>query len=145
MLRESIPSVEKLVEPDRVHRLCYVDPDLFELELKNIFEKTWVYAGHESQVPKAADYSTFLIGRQPMALLRDADGKVGVFHNRCPHRGAKLLTLLHGNVGKEIRCSYHGWRFGLDGRVEAIPQPQGYEGTRLNKDDPQFSMVRVPC
>src|SRR5438128_10464938 len=90
MLRERIPSIEKLVEPDRVHRLCYVDPDLFELELSNIFEKTWVYAGHESQVPKPGDYSTFDIGRQPMVMLRDASGRISVFHNRSAHRGAKL-------------------------------------------------------
>ena len=45
MLRERIPHLSKLVEPDRVHRLCYIDPGLFELELTNIFEKTWIYAG----------------------------------------------------------------------------------------------------
>jgi phenylpropionate dioxygenase-like ring-hydroxylating dioxygenase large terminal subunit len=144
MLNERVPNVGKLVEPDRVHRLCYTDPDLFELELKNIFEKTWVYAGHESQVPKPGDYWTFDIARQPMVMLRDANGRIGVFYNRCPHRGAKLCTLRGGNVGKEIRCSYHGWRYGLDGKLEAIPHEQGYEGTRLNKNDPQFSMARAP-
>jgi phenylpropionate dioxygenase-like ring-hydroxylating dioxygenase large terminal subunit len=144
MLRERIPHLAKLVEPDRVHRLCYTDPELFELELANIFEKTWIYAGHESQVPKPGDYSTFDIGRQPMVMLRDARGGIGVFHNRCPHRGAKLCNLLHGNAGKEIRCSYHGWRFALDGKLDTLPQPQGYEGTRLNRDDPQFSMAPAP-
>jgi phenylpropionate dioxygenase-like ring-hydroxylating dioxygenase large terminal subunit len=134
----------KLVEPDRVHRLCYTDTELFELELERIFKKTWVYAGHESQVPKSGDYWTFDIARQPMVLLRDANGKVGVFFNRCPHRGAKLCTLQGGNIGKEIRCSYHGWRFDLDGCLIAIPHDQGYEGTRLSKSDPAYSMAPAP-
>ena len=137
-------NVGKLVEPDRVHRLCYTDPEVFELELEHIFAKTWVYAGHESQVPKPGDYWTFDIARQPMVMLRDAKGKVGVFFNRCPHRGAKLCTLLGGNAGKEVRCSYHGWRFELDGRLLAIPHDQGYEGTRLSKADAAFGMARAP-
>ena len=64
MIKQKPANLEQLVEPDRVHRLCYTDQEIFDLEMKNIFEKTWVYAGHESQVPKPGDYWTFDIGRQ---------------------------------------------------------------------------------
>ncbi|MSQ69910.1 MAG: ribosomal subunit interface protein [Betaproteobacteria bacterium] len=144
MAHQRIPTPDQLVEPDRVHRLCYTDPGVFELELKNIFEKTWVYAGHESQVPKPGDYWTFDIGRQPMVLVRDAKNKVHVFYNRCPHRGIKLCASLHGHAENAFACSYHGWRFDLDGRLDSIPHLKGYDGTRLSLADPQFSMAHAP-
>ena len=63
MLHEKIPNLANLVEPDRVHRACYVDQDIFDLEIKHIYEKTWIYCGHETQIAKAGDYWTFQIGR----------------------------------------------------------------------------------
>ena len=63
--------LDQLVEPDRVHRRCYTDPEIFELEMRNIFERIWVYCGHESQVPNAGDYYAVTIGRQPMVMVRN--------------------------------------------------------------------------
>ena len=50
------PISPSCVEPDRVHRSVYSDPAIFELEMDRIFEKVWIYFGHESQVPKPGDY-----------------------------------------------------------------------------------------
>jgi len=50
MLHERIPNLAKLVEPDRVHKSVYTDPQLFELEMERIHERYWIYCGHESQV-----------------------------------------------------------------------------------------------
>ena len=79
-----------LVQPDRVHRSVYTDQGLFDLEMENIFEKIWVYCGHESQIPNPGDFWTFQIGRQPMLMVRAEDGKIHVLYNRCTHRGATL-------------------------------------------------------
>ena len=43
-------STQALVEPDRVHRSVYTDPNIFAREMQEIFEKVWVYCGHESQI-----------------------------------------------------------------------------------------------
>jgi len=86
----SLPSLQSLVEPDRVHRSVYTDPAIFDLEMRNIWERTWVYCGHESQVPQVGDYHTLQIGRQPMVMVRQKDGSVRVLYNRCPHRGVQL-------------------------------------------------------
>ena len=56
-------NLSALVEPDRVHRSVYTDPAIFDAEMEHIWEKTWVYCGHESQVPKVGDYWTLQIGR----------------------------------------------------------------------------------
>ena len=53
MLHERIPDLSKFVEPDRVRKEVYTDPQVFELEMERIHERVWIYCGHESQVPKA--------------------------------------------------------------------------------------------
>ena len=139
-------NIASLVEPDRVHKTVYTDQQIFDTEMEKIWERTWVYCGHESQIPQVGDYYALTIGRQPMIMVRHGDGSVRVLHNRCPHRGVQLVGNLKGNTGSAFVCSYHAWSFHLDGKVRAIPLAKGYEGTRLTRDNPDCSMkcaVRV--
>jgi phenylpropionate dioxygenase-like ring-hydroxylating dioxygenase large terminal subunit len=137
-------SIDELVEPDRVHRTVYTDQEIFDREIEQIFEKVWVYCGHESQVKAPGDYYTVQIGRQPMIMVRDRSGAIHVLHNRCPHRGVELCGAMSGNTGSSFVCSYHAWSFHLDGSIRGIPLPQGYEGTRMNSANPDCSMKRAP-
>ena len=82
------------------------------------------------------DYCTTLIGRQPMIMVRDEDGDVNVLYNRCAHRGTMLCSDRAGNTGNSFMCSYHGWRFHLNGRVKTIPVMSGYDNTRFSLDSP---------
>ena len=135
---------EKMVEPDRVHRLAYTSQEVFDLEISNIFEKVWVYCGHESQVKNVGDYATLQIGRQPMVMVRGKDAQVRVLYNRCPHRGVQLCGGLKGNTGNNFVCSYHAWSFHLDGKLESMPLQKGYDGTRLTRDNPDCHMKAAP-
>ena len=92
MPNEHHTEVNGLVEPDRVHRRCYVDEDVFDLEMERIFHTTWIYVGHETQVPKPGDYWTTIIGRQRMILVRGKEQGVHVLFNRCPHRGSLMCN-----------------------------------------------------
>lgn len=118
-----------LVEPNRVHRRVYSDPDIFDLEVDRIFGQAWVYVGHDSQVPKPGDYITTKLGRQPVIMARHADGVVRVFHNRCPHHGSMICGDRAGNTGRTFTCMYHGWVFGTDGALLSVPLPEDYDGT----------------
>ncbi len=132
MLRENVPDLSRFVEPDRVRRELYTDPEIFELEMQRIHERVWIYCGHLSQIPKAGDYYTVQIGRQPMIMVRRSDGGVSVLYNRCPHRGNMICGDQKGNTGDQFRCSYHAWTFHQDGRLKNIPMMEsGYQGTRL--------------
>lgn len=133
----------KLVEPDRVHRRVYADPAIFDREMDRIFERIWVYCGHESQVPQVGDFYTVQIGRQPMLMVRGNDRSISVLHNRCPHRGVQLVGAQKGNSGSALVCSYHAWSFHLDGSIRSRPLPKGYDGTRLNLDNPDCSVKRA--
>ncbi len=141
--------LQSLVEVDRVHRRCYSDPDIFELEMKNIFEKTWQYCGHESQIPKPGDYYTFQIGRQPMVMVRGEpsashpEGAISVLYNRCPHRGVQVCGSRAGNAGDKLTCPYHAWRFHYDGSLESVPLEKGYRDTRFDRNSPEFQMTKA--
>ena len=136
--------VDELVEVDRVHRSVYTDQEIFDREMENIFEKIWVYCGHETQVAKPGDFHTVNIGRQPMIMVRGTDGRINVLYNRCPHRGVQLCGSRSGNTGSTLVCSYHAWTFHLDGRIKGIPLVKGYEQTRLTTDNPDCSMRAAP-
>lgn len=136
-------NLASLVEPDRVHKRVYTDEAIFDAEMERIWERTWVYCGHESQVKAPGDYHAVTIGRQPMIMVRTAEGSVQVLYNRCPHRGVQLVGNQCGNTGSAFVCSYHAWSFKLDGSVRAIPLAKGYEGTRLTRDNPDCSMKRA--
>lgn len=135
--------LDHLVHPDHVHRDVYTDPELFEIEMDRIFGRAWVYIGHESQVPNAGDYWTTLIGRDSVVMVRDKAGNVNVLHNRCPHKGAKVVTEGCGNTGPMFRCPYHAWTFKLDGALMGVPHRSWYDGTGFDPKEGGFSMPSV--
>ena len=40
--------IGRLIEPGRVHRRVYTDPDVFEMEMELIFGRAWLFVGHTS-------------------------------------------------------------------------------------------------
>ncbi|MCZ8102221.1 MAG: Rieske 2Fe-2S domain-containing protein [Burkholderiales bacterium] len=127
--RDDPAALRALVREDAVHRDVYVDGEVFELEMERLWSRTWVYVGHDSQVPKAGDYATADVAGRPVMMVRGEDGAVRVVMNRCAHKGAKLVSEGQGSVGRFFRCPYHAWAYELDGRVRAIPLKSGYEQT----------------
>ncbi|MCH8531799.1 MAG: aromatic ring-hydroxylating dioxygenase subunit alpha [Saccharospirillum sp.] len=128
-------SLEERVKEDRVHKSLYSDPEIFEQELDRIFNNTWVWVGHESEVPEVGSYKTATIGRQSVILSRDRKKELHVLVNRCKHRGA---TVCEGKKGKTraFTCPYHGWGYALNGELRALPKPEEYEGVIDKKDYP---------
>jgi 5,5'-dehydrodivanillate O-demethylase len=59
-----------------------------------------------------------LLGEE-LVLYRMRSGSFGLIERHCPHRRADFAN---GYVEEDgIRCSYHGWKFGADGRCLAQP------------------------
>ena len=135
--------IEALIRPQQVHRDVYTSPEVFALEMKHLFPNSWVYVGHESQVPKQGDYITAQIGDQPILIVRHTDNEVKVLYNRCPHKGTKIVIDKAGNTGKFFRCPYHAWSFKTDGCLLAIPLKKGYEGTGLEQTEAAKGLAAV--
>lgn len=144
MYRGQPQLIRNLVRDDEVHRDVYVSPEIFDLETEYLWRRTWVFVGHESQVPSAGDYYSTEIARQPLIMLRDGSGEVVVIMNRCAHKGARLVSARSGHCeGGVLRCPYHGWTYRLDGSVRSIPLRSGYEGTCLGTAAASKGVVRL--
>ena len=129
-------ALRALVRPSEVHRALYLDPALFELEMRQLWRNTWIYLGHDSQVPHPGDFYSTQIAREPLIMIRGADGRVRVLPNRCAHKGTKLLGAVSGKCpGGTIRCPYHGWTYRLDGSLRTVPLKSGYEGTGFEQSE----------
>jgi phenylpropionate dioxygenase-like ring-hydroxylating dioxygenase large terminal subunit len=131
--------IAKLIEPGRVHRRVYTDPDIFELEMERVFGRSWLFVGHTSQVPQAGDFVTTELGRQPVVMTRHRDGSVHVLLNRCTHRGAKVVNERKGHSPR-LTCCYHGWTYDTDGRLVTVPVP---EGCAADFDKSAFGLARA--
>lgn len=135
--------IRALVESDRVHRDVYCDPELFELEMQRLWSDTWIYVGHDSQVPQPGDYYTAEIARQPVVMLRAPDGSLGVLLNRCAHKGSKVVSAASGNCRGQLRCPYHGWTYRTDGSLRTVPLKSGYAQTGFESSAASKGMRRV--
>jgi phenylpropionate dioxygenase-like ring-hydroxylating dioxygenase large terminal subunit len=117
--------MREMIEPGRVHRDIYLDPEIFEIEMDRIFGRAWIYVGHDSQTPDPGDFITTSIGRQPVVMSRHTDGEIYVLFNKCGHRGAIVCNDARGNA-KKFQCLYHGWVYNTDGTLRGVPLPEGY-------------------
>ena len=109
----------------RVNRQVFTDPDIMALEQRRVFERSWIYAGHESEIPRAGDFvSRDVIGR-PVILARGADGVVRVLLNTCTHRGSLVCLEKRGNC-KTFQCYYHAWTYNNQGELIGVPGGERY-------------------
>ena len=94
----------------------YNDERLFEIDMQEIFQKEWLIAGMTCEIPTKGNFLTLQVGKNPIIVIRGAEGQVHAFHNVCRHRGSRLCTSEKGKVAKLV-CHYHQWTYELDGRL----------------------------
>lgn len=124
----------------RVRRTAFTDPAVLERERREIFDRCWLYAAHESELPKPGDYLTRKVGGRPLIILRDQRGVIRVFLNTCTHRGNQLLREKSGNA-RVLSCFYHAWGFDLTGKLVGLPGDDAYTA---HFDRDQMGLVPVP-
>src|ERR1700682_6801141 len=94
----------------------YLDPAILEQEKDRIFYRTWQLVAHMSELARAGDFKPGTILDEPILLTHAQDGKLRGFYNVCRHRAAQVVTT-RGNR-KSLQCGYHGWVYGLDGKLQ---------------------------
>lgn len=124
-----------------VRRDVFTDPDLFELEMRKIFEGTWIFVAHESQIPEKFDFFTTSIGRHPIILTRSGSGQIKAYINACSHRGAALERTRRGRH-QFFTCPYHGWVFDTDGKcLQVTDQEVGNYPAGFDAQDRSLKQV----
>jgi len=121
--RPVVDSVELVPPPPGINLAprAFTSREIFEIEQRAIFAKSWVHVADLRDVASPGDYATAMIGRTPVIVLRDRkSGELRGFLNACRHRGAQLLDG-KGTCDKQIKCPYHAWSYGLDGALLGIP------------------------
>ena len=102
----------------------YSDAELHERARARVFARSWqlVADADRLRAPGQVLPVTLLEGclDEPLLLTRDRDDRLHCLSNVCTHRGN--LVCESESVENQLRCRYHGRRFGLDGKFQFMPE-----------------------
>ncbi|KAK5069120.1 hypothetical protein LTR64_008456 [Lithohypha guttulata] len=112
----------------------YTSQEMFELERRAIFSKKWLLTTHAGRLPQPGDWLKFDVTGYEIVLARDRQGKINGFHNVCRHRAFSVVEGKQGNA-KIFACRYHGWSYGLDGKLAKAPKYDELEGFNKTKNN----------
>ena len=121
-------TLTKLIEsqPPRaaLKQAFYTDNDIYQRDVEEVYLKSWLYAGHLSEIPKTGDWFLFEMAGESVIIVRNAEGHVSALLNVCRHRGSKICLENRG-CSRKLVCRYHGWSYDLDGRLHSAAHMPG--------------------
>ncbi|MBI1179927.1 MAG: Rieske 2Fe-2S domain-containing protein [Alphaproteobacteria bacterium] len=119
----------------------YYSRDFAQKEWDHMWTRIWHIAGRVSEIPEPGDYVTHKFLRESVVVFRQRDGGIRAFYNSCRHRGNRLAWAQSGG-GDGLTCSYHGWKWGIDGVLEHVQDPEDFDdGNPCGR----LKLVEVPC
>jgi choline monooxygenase len=115
-----------LAEAHTIPAPWYTDSKIADLELQNVFSRTWQTVGRTEQVEKPGQYVTATVAGEPVVVVRGGDNKLRAFFNVCRHHA---MTVMNEPCGHSpyLRCPYHGWTYNLEGELRGMTE---FEGVR---------------
>ncbi|GAD95714.1 Rieske 2Fe-2S family protein [Paecilomyces variotii No. 5] len=134
-----ITAIENLALPSSWYRSAA----LYELERRAIFAKEWMFVAHKNRFTKPGDYVRYEIAGFPFFLIMDRQKEIQGFHNVCRHRAYPVIHPDAAESGTKsiLACYYHGWSYGLNGKLAKAPQFQ--DVPNFNKEDNGLLPVHV--
>ncbi len=131
LLQETLPSS------------AYTAPTSFAREKEAIFVNNWFCSAREDEVAQPGDAIVIDVLGESIILARLKDGSLRAHYNVCRHRGSRLCGSdakwgleLNGDIDRGfIRCPYHQWTYGLDGRLITAPhlsRTPGFDAQRFS-------------
>lgn len=135
-------SVKQLVaRQEEKHSLAqafYRDPEIYEREIERIFLRSWLYAGHISEIPNVGDWFLFEFDKESVVIMRSSESDVSALLNVCRHRGSRVCLKASGH-SKRLTCRYHGWTYDMDGSLRAA----AHMGDDFDKSGHGLHRIRV--
>jgi p-cumate 2,3-dioxygenase alpha subunit len=117
----------------RVNRRAFTDVAVLDYERREIFDRCWLYAGHESEIGNPGDYVTRKVAGRPLLIVRSATGEPKIFLNSCTHRGNMVCREKTGSA-RVFSCFYHAWTFNTQGELIGVPGQESYTPAFDKKD-----------
>lgn len=118
------------------------DPDIYQLELEKIFQNTWQFLGHESEIgAEPGSYITRWMVNDPVIVVRNENNEIKAYLNSCTHRGTQLCTADRGKK-KTFTCPYHGWSFNIEGELVGIVAGNKVYGEEMVR--PEWNLREIP-
>jgi len=113
----------------------YTDQSIYTRDIEAVYLKSWLYAGHLSEIPAAGDWFLFEMAGESVIIVRNAGNEVSALLNVCRHRGSRVCLESRG-CSRKLVCRYHGWSYDLDGRLHSaahMPDDFDKSSIRLKK------------
>ena len=135
--------MSKLVDTNggRVSREIFCNQEIYDQEMEQVFARSWLFVGHESQIPNVGDFMRSRMGEEQVIVTRDKDHQIHVLLNSCRHRGNMVCRYDEGNA-LAFTCSFHGWVYDTSGAIVGLPfNDGGYDG--MPKQDWGLLQARV--
>jgi phenylpropionate dioxygenase-like ring-hydroxylating dioxygenase large terminal subunit len=98
----------------------YGDAGIYALELERIFNRSWIFVAHESELPERGDFVRRFIGDGQWIIVRGDDGAIRALFDSCRHRGVHVCSGDRGRTSA-FHCPYHGWTYKNDGTLIGVP------------------------
>lgn len=113
LLAELYPNIAdyRTISTDR-----YYDKDIMQREWDKMWTKVWLFAGLQTDLKEVGDWLTYEIGKHSIVVVRTAPDQIKAFYNVCRHRGNAIVVGDFGKGYKCFECSFHSWRWKLDGK-----------------------------
>ena len=117
----------------------YHSAEVFEVERERLFQGSWFCVGRADEAVATGSFVAADVAGESVLIVRGEDGALRAFLNVCRHRGSQLCE--GSGTVKAIRCPYHAWSYGLDGRLLSTPNVRREE--RLPRDQLRLHEVSV--
>jgi glycine betaine catabolism A len=109
-------------------RPMYVDPEHWVREREAVLHREWFCVGRRADLGLSGTSRVAVVdvAGESVILTADAAGRLHAAYNVCRHRGSQVVPVESGTAPVSfelgaLRCPYHSWTYGLDGRLLRSP------------------------
>jgi phenylpropionate dioxygenase-like ring-hydroxylating dioxygenase large terminal subunit len=116
----------------------FTSPEVLGRERDLIFGRGPHFLGLSASVPSAGSWRTVDLADSPLLLWRGPTGRIRLHLNSCRHRGVKIAE--GSGTATRLSCPFHAWTYDSDGRLVAVPEPEGFD--QLCRED--HGLIELP-
>ena len=123
--------IRPIEEAETIPARWFTSPSMHNVDKEALMARSWLYVGHESQLPKRGDHLVDSILDRPILVVKNLDDEIICFSNVCRHRGGPLAT--KAGSSRVLRCAYHAWSYNLEGQLIGTPKFDGVKNFDQSK------------